>query len=76
MCLCWRPDQQSRCLSAQVALSTDLISGFCTETEQDHKATLNLVRSTGYDQAFMFAYSQRERTAAARHLPVRLCSVA
>ena len=54
----------------QVSLSTDLISGFCEETEEDHQHTLDLVRSTGFDQAFMFAYSQRDRTHAARHLKV------
>ena len=54
----------------QVSLSTDLISGFCGETEEDHRQTLDLVRSTGFDQAFMFAYSQRDRTHAARHLQV------
>ena len=55
----------------QVALSTDLISGFCGETEEDHAATLDLLQRTGYDQAFLFAYSRRDKTHAARHLQVR-----
>eukprot|EP00873_Tetraselmis_striata_P009339 jgi/Tetstr1/429603/TSEL_019501.t1 len=52
----------------QVALSTDIITGFCGETEEDHAATVQLMRATGYDQAFMFAYSRRDKTHAARHL--------
>lgn len=52
----------------QVTLSTDIIVGFCGETEEDHQATLDLMRRTGYDQAFMFAYSRRDKTYAARHL--------
>ncbi|GAB4822700.1 hypothetical protein N2152v2_009746 [Parachlorella kessleri] len=51
-----------------VALSTDIISGFCGESEEDHAATLDLMRRTGFDQAFMFAYSDREKTYAAKHL--------
>ena len=55
-------------LVAQVTLSTDLIVGFCGETEADHEATLDLLRTTGYEQAFLFAYSRRDKTHAARHL--------
>ncbi|KAK9864446.1 hypothetical protein WJX84_002398 [Apatococcus fuscideae] len=51
-----------------IALSTDLISGFCGETEEEHAATLDLVLRTHYDQAFIFAYSERSRTFASRHL--------
>jgi len=51
-----------------VALSTDIITGFCGETEEEHAATVDLMRSTRFDNAFMFAYSQRDKTAAARHL--------
>lgn len=50
------------------SLSTDMIVGFCGETEADHAASLDLVRRVGYDQAFLFAYSRRDRTHAARHL--------
>ncbi len=49
------------------ALSSDFISGFCGETEEDHKETLSLLREVKYDQAFMFAYSMREKTHAHRN---------
>ena len=55
---------------SQIALSTDLILGFCGETEEDHAQTLDLLRTVGYDQAFLFAYSLREKTHAARHWQV------
>ncbi|MCD8186984.1 MAG: tRNA (N6-isopentenyl adenosine(37)-C2)-methylthiotransferase MiaB [Rikenellaceae bacterium] len=48
------------------ALSTDLIAGFCTETEEDHAETLSLMREVGYEFAFMFNYSERPHTKAAR----------
>ncbi len=51
--------------------STDMIVGFCGEREEDHAASLDLVASTGYDQAFLFAYSMRDKTHAARHYQVR-----
>eukprot|EP00899_Mesostigma_viride_P021881 jgi/Mesvir1/29695/Mv00929-RA.1 len=51
-----------------VALSSDFISGFCGESEADHADTLSLLASVGYEQAFMFAYSRRDKTHAARHL--------
>lgn len=41
--------------------------GFCGETEEDHEDTLSLIRTVGYDMAFMFAYSMRERTHAHRN---------
>lgn len=47
-----------------VAISTDLISGFCGETDEDHAQTLSLMREVGYDFAFMFAYSERPGTFA------------
>jgi tRNA-2-methylthio-N6-dimethylallyladenosine synthase len=47
------------------AISTDLIAGFCGETEQDHQDTLSLMREVGYEYAFMFKYSVREGTDAA-----------
>jgi tRNA A37 methylthiotransferase MiaB len=49
------------------SLSTDLISGFCGETEEEHEQTLGLLRAVRFDQSFMFAYSERDKTPAARH---------
>ncbi len=51
------------------AITTDLIAGFCTETEADHRETLSLMEAVGYDTAFMFHYSVRPGTWAARNLP-------
>ena len=47
------------------AISTDVIAGFCGETEQDHQDTLALMKEVGYEYAFMFKYSVREGTKAA-----------
>ena len=49
------------------AITTDLISGFCGETLEDHQATLSLMREVGYAGAFMFKYSERPDTFSARH---------
>ncbi len=49
-------------------ISTDIITGFCTETEEDHKDTLSLMEEVGYDFAYMFKYSERPGTHAARKL--------
>ncbi len=51
------------------AISTDLIAGFCTETPEDHADTLSLMREVGYEFAFMFKYSERPGTKAARTMP-------
>lgn len=48
-------------------LSTDVFCGFCGETLEDHAETLSLMRQVGYDSAFMFKYSERPGTFAARH---------
>jgi tRNA-2-methylthio-N6-dimethylallyladenosine synthase len=48
------------------SLSTDMITGFCTETEEDHKESLSLMEWTGFDFAYMFKYSERPGTKAAR----------
>lgn len=50
----------------EASISTDIISGFCTETEVDHDQTLSLMKWVGYDFAFMFKYSERPNTKAAR----------
>jgi tRNA-2-methylthio-N6-dimethylallyladenosine synthase len=47
-------------------LSTDIITGFCTETEEDHRQTLQLMEHCRYDLAYMFYYSERPGTLAAR----------
>ena len=51
------------------SVTTDVIAGFCGETEEDHNATLSLMREVRYDSAFMFQYSERPGTKAARHYP-------
>ena len=50
-------------------LSTDIFSGFHSETEEDHRESLSLMRLCEYDSAFMFKYSERPGTYASRHLP-------
>ena len=57
---------QIREIIPQVTLSSDFISGFVGETEDDHKSTLDLIDSVGYDMAYMYAYSMREKTMAHR----------
>jgi len=51
-------------LIPDVSLSTDIITGFCTETEEDHKMTLEVMKEVRYDGAYMFKYSPREKTKA------------
>ncbi len=50
-------------------LSTDIIAGFCGETRQDHLDTLSLMEEAAFDSAFMFQYSERPGTLAARKYP-------
>jgi tRNA-2-methylthio-N6-dimethylallyladenosine synthase len=52
----------------QIALSTDILTGFSGETSADHQATLALMRELRFDSAFMFAYSERDLTFAAKKL--------
>jgi tRNA-2-methylthio-N6-dimethylallyladenosine synthase len=47
-------------------LSTDVISGFCTETEEDHRDTLSVMEQSRFDMSYMFSYSERPGTLAAR----------
>ena len=51
------------------AISTDVIAGFCSETLEDHADTLSLFRQVGFDAAYMFYYSERPGTLAARKYP-------
>ncbi len=50
-------------------ITTDVIAGFCSETEEEHQQTLELFRKVGFDYAYMFYYSERPGTLAARHYP-------
>ncbi|MDO4159458.1 MAG: tRNA (N6-isopentenyl adenosine(37)-C2)-methylthiotransferase MiaB [Prevotellaceae bacterium] len=49
-------------------LSTDIFVGYHSETEEDHRLSLSLMREVGYDSAFMFKYSERPGTYASKHL--------
>ena len=51
------------------ALSTDIIAGFCGETDDDHRDTLSLMEEVKFDYAFMFRYSERDGTIAAKKYP-------
>ena len=57
-----------RTIIPDCAISTDIITGFCSETEEDHRETLSLMEWVGYDYAYMFKYSERPGTLAARKL--------
>jgi tRNA-2-methylthio-N6-dimethylallyladenosine synthase len=50
------------------SVSTDMIAGFCTETEEDHRQSMSLMKWASYDFAYMFKYSERPGTSAARKL--------
>ncbi len=67
----WYMDRirQIKSIIPDIALSTDIITGFCTETEQEHQDTLSLMEWVGYDYAYMFKYSERPKTPAARKYP-------
>ncbi len=51
------------------SVSTDIFCGFHSETEEDHQQTLDLMRTVGFDMAFMFKYSERPGTFASKNLP-------
>jgi len=55
-----------RSIIPECALSTDMITGYCTETDEDHKESLSLMEWAGFDFAYMFKYSERPGTKAAR----------
>src|SRR6266487_1458999 len=50
----------------ECGISSDIIAGFCTETEEDHKDTLSIMEHSKYDMSYMFIYSERPGTLAAR----------
>lgn len=60
--------QAIRTILPDCAVSTDIMTGFSGETEEDHQETLSLMKEVNYDFAFMFKYSERPNTHAARHL--------
>ena len=58
-----------RAAMPNIAITTDILVGFCDETEEEHAATLRAQEELRFDSAFMFAYSEREGTTAARKMP-------
>ena len=50
------------------AISSDFITGFCSETEEEHKETLSIMEIVGFDYSYMFKYSERSNTFAAKKL--------
>lgn len=59
-------DRIREILGEECGISTDMITGFCTETEEEHQDTLTLMEYVKYDYAYMFAYSERPGTPAAK----------
>ncbi|XVE87363.1 hypothetical protein DITRI_Ditri18aG0111600 [Diplodiscus trichospermus] len=59
--------QKIRRIIPDMGISSDFICGFCGETEEEHADTLSLIKAVGYDMAYMFAYSMREKTHAHRN---------
>jgi tRNA-2-methylthio-N6-dimethylallyladenosine synthase len=59
-----RVDAIKTILGADCGISTDMISGFCSETEEEHRDTLSLMEYVGYHFAYMFTYSERPGTLA------------
>ncbi len=57
---------RARAIVPGISFSTDIIAGFCGETDEEHADTLSLMEAVRYDHAFMFAYSERPTTYAAR----------
>jgi tRNA-2-methylthio-N6-dimethylallyladenosine synthase len=63
-----RVDAIRRIIGPECALSSDMIAGFCSETEEEHQETLSLMEYVKYHYAYMFAYSERPNTPAAKKL--------
>jgi tRNA-2-methylthio-N6-dimethylallyladenosine synthase len=61
-------DRIREILGEECGISQDMITGFCTETEEDHQDTLSLMDYVKYDYGYMFAYSERPNTPAAKKL--------
>jgi tRNA-2-methylthio-N6-dimethylallyladenosine synthase len=61
-----RIDKIREILGEDCGISQDMIVGFCTETEEDHQATLSLIEYVKYDYGYMFSYSERPGTPAAK----------
>jgi len=61
-------DRIREILGVDCGISTDMITGFCSETEDEHQDTLTLMEYVKYDYAYMFAYSERPGTPAAKKL--------
>ena len=61
--------EKIRSVIPDCGLTTDVIAGFCGETDQDHRDTLTLMEQVVFDSAFMFAYSERPGTLASRKYP-------
>ncbi len=59
---------RARKVIPNLTLSSDFISGFCSETAEEHLETISLLKEVKYEQAFMYAYSLREKTHASHHL--------
>ncbi|TAK33597.1 MAG: tRNA (N6-isopentenyl adenosine(37)-C2)-methylthiotransferase MiaB [Saprospiraceae bacterium] len=53
----------------EATISSDIITGFCTETEEEHQDTLSMMEWAGYSMSYMFAYSERPGTLAAKRYP-------
>lgn len=56
-------------LGEECGISSDMITGFCTETEEDHQQTLSMMDYVKYDYSYMFFYSERPGTLAAKKYP-------
>lgn len=63
-----RIEAVKRILGPDCGVSTDMITGFCSETEADHEESLQLMKEVQYDYAYMFSYSERPNTPAAKKL--------